>query len=137
MGENGFFKGGWILLLAICIPLVPLNGKSIDKLIVSEYAVSDPAFRDLIGNLTGTPLLPGNQVITLINGVQIFPPQFAAIRAATNTVTMENFIFRSGQLSAELVPFASTPLMAINSSSPSAVPSATRICGGLVEAGRT
>jgi cardiolipin synthase len=100
MGARGFG-----LLLLLCFSSLPDAGaKSIDKLIVSEYAVSDPAFRDVIGNLVGTPLLPGNQVTTLINGVEIFPPQFAAIRSASNTITMENFIFRSGKLSSELVP---------------------------------
>ncbi len=108
MGMNMGFRAiynrgfGLFLLLLFSIPLV--QGKSINKLIVSDYAVGEPEFRDLIGFLTGTPLLPGNKVVTLINGVQIFPPQFAAIRSATNSINMENFIFRSGQLSAELVP---------------------------------
>jgi len=100
MGTRGLV----LLLLLYSSSLSESAAKSVDKLIVSEYAVSDPAFRGVIGSLVGAPLLPGNKITTLINGVEIFPPQFAAIRSASNTITMENFIFRSGKLSAELVP---------------------------------
>jgi cardiolipin synthase len=40
-----------------------------------------------------------NKVTTLINGVQIFPAMLNAIARATNTITFENFIWRSGELS--------------------------------------
>jgi cardiolipin synthase A/B len=78
--------------------------KPIRKQIRATYAVSDPAFRESVGHLVNAPLLPGNKVTTLVNGDQIFPPMLEAIRGAKKTITMENFIFRSGKLSAQFVP---------------------------------
>jgi cardiolipin synthase len=78
--------------------------RPIKKQIHCDYGVSDVAFRESIGHLVNAPLLPGNKVTTLINGEQIFPAMLEAIRGAKKTVTMENFIFRSGKLSGEFVP---------------------------------
>src|SRR6185369_9345682 len=78
--------------------------KPIDRAPQVTYSVSDPAFRDSIGNLVSAPLLKGNKVETLVNGAQIFPAMLAAITNARQTITLENFIFRSGKLSAQLVP---------------------------------
>ena len=105
-------RGKWILktslvlftILAIIAVFPGPSHKSIDQLIESPHAVSDPAFRDVIERVSGAPLVPGNHVVPLINGVEIFPRQIEAIRGARKSITMENFIFRSGQLSAELVP---------------------------------
>src|SRR4051812_14132406 len=78
--------------------------KPIKKQIRAHYGVSDPAFRESVGHLVSAPLLPGNKVATLINGDQIFPAMLEAIHRAQKTITMENFIFRSGNLSAQFVP---------------------------------
>lgn len=99
-----------LIIVAILAAVTAFPGastKTVDKLIQSTYAVSDPAFRDSLGGMSGAPLLQSNHVVSLINGVQIFPPQLAALRQAQKTITMENFIFRSGRLSAELVPLLS------------------------------
>lgn len=93
-----------IVALAILILFPRPAEKAIGKKIESSYGVSDPAFRNSVGPLVGAPFQDGNTVETLINGDQIFPSMLEAIRGAKKTITMENFIFRSGKLSAQFVP---------------------------------
>ena len=96
---------GLILAALLTIVFFPRpTEKTIKKQIQAAYAVSDPAFRESVGHLVTAPLLPGNKITTLVNGDQIFPPQLDAIRNAKKTITLENFIFRSGKLSAQFVP---------------------------------
>lgn len=78
--------------------------KPIKKPLETTYGVEDVAFRESVGHLVNAPLLPGNKVTTLINGEQIFPSMLESIRSAKKTITLENFIFRTGKLSAQLVP---------------------------------
>ena len=63
-----------------------------------EFAVNDPQFLRSIGQLLGPPLLPGNRVIALHNGLQIFPAMLAAIRNARETITLESYIYWSGDI---------------------------------------
>src|SRR5687767_6583637 len=96
---------GLVLAALLVIVFFPRPAeKAIKKQIQATYSVSDPAFRESVGHLVTAPLLPGNKVTTLINGEQIFPPQLEVIRNAKKTITLENFIFRSGKLSAQFVP---------------------------------
>src|SRR4051794_6409767 len=57
------------------------------------------AFADDIAQSLGAPMTDGNRIETLVNGDQIFPAMLDAIRHATNSITFENFIWRSGTLS--------------------------------------
>ena len=91
-----------LFLLVVFVPR-PAE-KSIRKLVETSYSVSDPAFRNSISQLAQIPLIGGNRVTALLNGDQIFPPQLEAIRRAQKSICLENFIFRSGKLSAQLVP---------------------------------
>jgi cardiolipin synthase A/B len=96
---------GLVLAALLVVIFLPRRiDKPIDKRPTVSYSVEDPAFRESIGHLVSAPLLPGNKVMTLVNGTQIFPAQIDAIKAAQKTITLENFIFRSGKLSAQLVP---------------------------------
>src|SRR6185295_2550500 len=77
--------------------------KLIQKQIVTTYGVEDPAFLQSIGHLLGGPLVSGNTVTQYINGDQIFPAMLDAIAQATNTITFENFIWKSGTLSTRFI----------------------------------
>jgi cardiolipin synthase A/B len=57
------------------------------------------AFGDDLAQSLGAPMADGNRIQTLINGDEIFPAMLDAMRRATNSITFENFIWRSGQLS--------------------------------------
>jgi cardiolipin synthase len=90
--------GLWLLVLAELSPAHAIE-KLIRKPIVADYSVEDPAFQDSIGQLLRAPLVPGNQVTGYVNGDQIFPAMLDAISEAKQTITFENFIWRSGKLS--------------------------------------
>ena len=71
--------------------------------VVAPGAGISPEFAHDLGAALGAPMTPGNHVEELINGVEIFPAMMAAIRRATNSITFENFIWRSGVLSDEFI----------------------------------
>ena len=48
--------------------------------------------------LLGPPLLPGNAVVELLNGDQIFPSMLEAIRAAERTISFETYIYWRGMI---------------------------------------
>jgi cardiolipin synthase len=70
----------------------------ITQQIEHRYDISDPAFLRSMGVLLGPPLAPGNRIDTLVNGDQIFPAMLEAIRSAKKTVTLETYIYWSGEV---------------------------------------
>jgi cardiolipin synthase len=58
------------------------------------YTSGDADFRRALGILLGPPLIAGNQITTLVNGVQIYPAMLNAIRTAQTNITFETFVFR-------------------------------------------
>ena len=62
------------------------------------YALHDADFRRALGVLLGPAILPGNDVVPLVNGDRIFPPMLAAIRTARHSVCLETFIYWSGDI---------------------------------------
>jgi cardiolipin synthase len=101
-----FLMRRWIfawLALACVGARVQAVEKIIRTQIETDYAVTDPAFRETISHHLHDPLVPGNKIKELINGVEIFPAMLEAIRKATNTITFENFIWRSGELSDQFI----------------------------------
>jgi cardiolipin synthase len=60
------------------------------------YTSGDADFRRALGILLGPPLVPGNRITPLVNGVQIYPAMLNAIRTAQNNITFETFVFRDG-----------------------------------------
>ena len=91
------------LALALLLVCSGQNSFAVDKLIRvpirTEYAVSDPAFTNSISGLLGSPVVGGNKVQTLNNGVEYYPAMLEAIAKAEKTITFENFIWRSGKVS--------------------------------------
>jgi cardiolipin synthase len=86
-----------LLLAAAC------SGRAMEKIIrepiVTDYGVEDPQFLRSLSQQLHAGLTLSNNVTELINGVQIFPAMLEEIRKATNSITFENFIWRSGFLS--------------------------------------
>lgn len=78
-------------------------GHAVEKLIrvpiEVPYSVTNQVFLDTLTQHLRSPLVPGNRVTELVDGVEIFPAMLEAIRQARHSITFENFIWRSGQLS--------------------------------------
>lgn len=72
--------------------------KKLERKIEHRYAVSDPQFRREMSVLLGPAILPGNHVVDLENGDEIFPAMLAAIRGAQRTITFETYIYWEGQV---------------------------------------
>jgi cardiolipin synthase len=97
----------WIILLATVIvtaigALLALNlttpEERIQRRIARLYATDSAMFRRSTGLLLGPAILPGNRMEILLNGDEIFPAMLAAIRAAQKTITLETFIYWSGDI---------------------------------------
>jgi cardiolipin synthase len=75
--------------------------KSLERKIEHRYAVADPQFRREMSVMMGPSILPGNHVVDLQNGEEIFPAMLGAIRSAQKTITFETYIYWSGQIGEE------------------------------------
>jgi len=68
---------------------------------LQELALDDPTFERCMAHLLGPPLVNGNRITSLLNGVEIFPAMLAAIRSAKATITFETYIYWSGEVGKE------------------------------------
>jgi cardiolipin synthase A/B len=68
-----------------------------------DYTVHDAQFQESISHQIHAPLVGGNKVTELVNGVEFFSVMLDAIRRASNTITFENFIWRSGKISDQFI----------------------------------
>ncbi len=66
--------------------------------IAQRYGISDPQFERSMSQLLGPPILDGNLVEPLRNGVEIFPAMLAAIARAERSITFETFVYWSGEI---------------------------------------
>lgn len=72
--------------------------KKITQRITADYAVGDPVFERVMGQLMGPTFTDGNRVDALRNGEEIFPAMLEAIRSARQTITLENFLWHEGRI---------------------------------------
>ncbi len=63
-----------------------------------QFSVRDLAFSQTMYALTGSPLMDGNHIEILRNGVQIFPSMLSAIRLAQKTINLEFYIYWDGEI---------------------------------------
>jgi cardiolipin synthase len=102
LSEMTFFRATGPLLLLLLFSS-GWNSPAVDKIIrvpiETDYSVREAEFHRSMSQHLHTPLVPGNKIKELINGVEIFPAMLEAIRQATNSITFENFQWQSGRLS--------------------------------------
>jgi len=72
--------------------------KKVERQLPRLYSTADPAFQRAMGSLLGPGILPGNTVMALLNGDEIFPPMLQAIRSAQRSITFETYIYWSGDI---------------------------------------
>jgi cardiolipin synthase len=89
-------------LLAALVTVFALNfvggEKRIERKLEHRHGIGDPQFRRELGTLLGPPILAGNSVANLENGVEIFPAMLDAIRQAKRTINFETYIYWSGDI---------------------------------------
>lgn len=88
---------GLVLFWFLLIALLPYRRELRDAL-PAGTPPGDPQFsRDMAG-LYGSPLVPGNQIDTLLNGDEIFAAMLHEISTAERSVTFETYIYWSGEI---------------------------------------
>lgn len=63
-----------------------------------QFGVREVAFLQTLNALTGSALVAGNRVEILENGDRFFPSMLEAIRAATETINIETYIYWDGEM---------------------------------------
>ena len=66
------------------------------------YSATSPTFRQATGSMLSGNFVPGNHIVTLVNGDQIFPAMLRAIRGAKKTINFETYVFWDGPIAKQL-----------------------------------
>lgn len=72
--------------------------KKIKKRIPRRYPIAGGQFERSMSELLGPPILGGNRITRLENGVEIFPAMLVGIASAERTITFETYIYWSGEM---------------------------------------
>lgn len=88
-------------LLLVLLVNMKTPEKSVERKVEHRFAIADPQFRREMSVLLGPAIMGGNEVVALQNGREIFPAMLQAIRAATESITFETFIYWSGRTGEE------------------------------------
>ncbi|HWA28745.1 MAG TPA: cardiolipin synthase [Lacunisphaera sp.] len=94
----------WYWLAGLVVTTLALYFWFTSARIVSErvelaYGPDDPLFVSSLGPLLGAEFTPGNRVDLLANGDEFFPAMLADIAKAKKTITLESYIWASGDIS--------------------------------------
>lgn len=84
-------------LLTLVIKNFISGEKKIKQQIPRRYDIASAQFERSMSQLLGPPILGGNQITRLENGVEIFPAMLAGIARAKRTICFETFIYWSGE----------------------------------------
>ena len=77
------------------------RGKRVTEAVTPLYSAASPEFRQSSGALLGENFVPGNSIVTLVNGDQIFPAMLRAIRSAQHSIDFETYVFSSSDVAGE------------------------------------
>jgi len=77
--------------------------RQLEHTIEPQFDVRDEQFERSMGCLLGPGLAEGNRVECLVNGCRYFPKMLYAIEHAQKSITMETFIFWSGDVGRKFV----------------------------------
>src|SRR3989442_803021 len=66
--------------------------------LVPSVEIGEPAFFPSVAANTRAPIVDGNHVEILLNGDDLFPALFAAIRSARYTITFLQYYYDSGDI---------------------------------------
>lgn len=80
-----------------------VSARLIQEPVRLDFGPSDPAFPAALGPLLGADFTGGNRVELLQNGAAFFPDMLKAIREAKRTITLETYIWSSGEISDQFI----------------------------------
>src|SRR5262249_2069575 len=68
-----------------------------------NYGPADPVFLSSLGPHLGAEFTAGNKAKLFSNGAEFFPPMLEAIAQAKKTITLETYIWSSGEISDKFI----------------------------------
>lgn len=92
------FFGGALLGCFLEAGCAIKTGKQVRQEVTPLYSAGSPEFRQSAGSLLGPNFVDGNNIVTLVNGDQIFPAMLKAIRTAQRSITFETYVFWDGEI---------------------------------------
>ncbi len=96
-----------VVLLTMLVLIAAFNYRSRKR--IERYRLSpkcvlgDPQFCRSMTGILGDPFTEGNRIDTLQDGREIFPAMIEAILAAQRTITLESFVFSSGEVCSSII----------------------------------
>lgn len=105
VARDGSTRGGrWLsvfigLLVGVGLICWLTLPNRVDEPVEAPWSVNDEAFADGFGTLVGADFLRGNRIQSLLNGDEIFPAMLADIARAQRSITLETYIWESGEVS--------------------------------------
>lgn len=99
----------WPIVVTVIVTAVVLTvllnfaspEKQLERKIAHRYGIADAQFQREMSVMMGPGVLPGNRIVALQNGAEIFPAMLEAIRAAQTSITFETYIYWSGEIGDE------------------------------------
>ena len=89
-------------VIAAVVTVIVLNfvasEKQIERKLEHRYTIDDPQFLRELGILLGPPIIDGNRITNLENGVEIFPAMLEAVKGARHNINFETYIYWSGEI---------------------------------------
>ena len=86
------------MVVTLAVLNLSLGNKRIDHRLERQHAVSSPDFRWVMGSVLTPELVDGNRAQALVNGNEIFPAMLEAIRSAKQNISLETYIYWSGDI---------------------------------------
>src|SRR5438477_5138660 len=94
--------GAMSLLTGCAITNAFSGGKKIREDVQPLYSATSPSFRQATGSMLSGNFVLGNNIVTLVNGDQIFPAMLRAIRGARKTINFETYVFWDSPIAQEM-----------------------------------
>jgi cardiolipin synthase len=94
-------RAGLGLLLAAAAGCASFPGHGVRTRLEPAPPVTDPQFARSLEGVLGMPVVASNRVTSLVDGGQFFPDMLEAIRAARHSITLESYIYWSGEVGSQ------------------------------------
>jgi len=91
-------SGALALLVAGVLLVFPAHIKDLYCHLDYDFGTDSAEFLSTLAGATGVPIIPGNRLTILNNGEQFYPAMLEAIAKAEFSITMEQYIYSSGEI---------------------------------------
>ncbi|MBL8209878.1 MAG: hypothetical protein JNK87_04170 [Bryobacterales bacterium] len=90
--------GGVTAFATIVALIFPAGIREFDMRLDDEFSTDSAEFLSTVTGVTGVPAVGGNSITLYNNGSEFYPAMLEAIRGAQHSITMEQYIFNSGNI---------------------------------------